>query len=89
MEIVAGRPGRELESMSFAAIYIAASFVIGSIPFGYIVTRRISGVDIQTLGSGNIGSTNVGRIVGRKAGLITQLLDIAKGLLPTLRTSLM
>jgi glycerol-3-phosphate acyltransferase PlsY len=70
--------------MSFAAIYIAASFLLGSIPFGHIVARRISGVDIQTLGSGNIGSTNVGRIVGRKAGLLTQLLDIAKGLLPTL-----
>jgi len=84
MEVVAGSKGRYLRFMSFAAIYIAGSFLIGSIPFGYIITRRLSGVDIQTLGSGNIGSTNVGRIVGRKAGLITQLLDIAKGMLPTL-----
>ena len=44
----------------------------------------MAGIDIQSIGSGNIGSTNVGRFVGRRAALITQCLDIAKGLVPTL-----
>ncbi len=70
--------------MIFIAAFITASFLVGSIPFGYIVSKKLAGIDIQSIGSGNIGSTNVGRIVGRKAALQTQCLDIAKGLVPTL-----
>jgi glycerol-3-phosphate acyltransferase PlsY len=70
--------------MVFLAGFITASFLIGSIPFGYIVSKKLTGIDIQSAGSGNIGSTNVERFVGRKAALITQLFDIAKGLVPTL-----
>ena len=70
--------------MIYIAAFITASFLIGSIPFGYIVSRRLAGIDIQSVGSGNIGPTNVGRGAGRKAALITQCLDIAKGLIPTL-----
>jgi glycerol-3-phosphate acyltransferase PlsY len=66
------------------AVFIVASFLIGSIPFGYIISKNLAGIDIQSLGSGNIGSTNVGRFAGRKAALKTQCLDIAKGMIPTL-----
>lgn len=70
--------------MILIAAFITASFLIGSIPFGYIISRKLAGIDIQSIGSGNTGSTNVGRFVGRRAALITQCLDIAKGLVPTL-----
>jgi glycerol-3-phosphate acyltransferase PlsY len=70
--------------MIFITGYVTASFLIGSIPFGYIFSKKLAGIDIQSLGSGNIGSTNVGRFAGRKAAVMTQLLDILKGLLPTL-----
>jgi glycerol-3-phosphate acyltransferase PlsY len=70
--------------MIFIAAFITASFLFGSIPFGYIVSKNLAGIDIRSMGSGNIGSTNVGRFVGRKAALITQCLDITKGLIPTL-----
>ena len=69
--------------MLLIAVFLTAAFLIGSIPFGYIVAKRMSGINIQTVGSGNIGSTNVGRFIGRRAELITQALDIAKGLVPT------
>lgn len=54
----------------------------GSIPCGYIIAKKFYGIDITNEGSGNIGSTNMNRIIGRKASVITQILDIAKGLIP-------
>jgi glycerol-3-phosphate acyltransferase PlsY len=59
------------------------SYFVGSIPFGYVVAR-LRGVDIFTVGSGNIGATNVGRVLGRKYGILVFLLDFAKGALPVL-----
>jgi acyl phosphate:glycerol-3-phosphate acyltransferase len=60
---------------------IIAGYSIGSIPFGYIA-GKIRGIDIRKEGSGNIGSTNVSRVLGKKTGIIVQVLDIAKGALP-------
>lgn len=60
------------------------AFLCGSIPTGYLIIKRIYGIDIRTKGSGNIGSTNVKRIAGTKISLITQVIDILKGLLPVL-----
>lgn len=60
------------------------SFLCGSIPTGYLITKKICGVDIRTKGSGNIGSTNVKRIAGTKVSLITQIIDILKGVIPVL-----
>ena len=59
-------------------IGIVLSYLLGSIPFGYLiaVTR---GIDIRTQGSGNIGATNVSRVLGRKYGLIIFFLDMFKG----------
>ncbi|MDT8719551.1 glycerol-3-phosphate 1-O-acyltransferase PlsY [Clostridium sp. 19966] len=65
-------------------IYALIVFLFGSIPTGYIIGKKAAGVDIRKLGSGNIGSTNVKRILGKKAAVITQVIDMAKGLVPVL-----
>src|SRR6476661_8836975 len=53
-------------------------------PFGYWVVRLAKGVDIRTVGSGNIGATNVWRTFGPRYGVLVVLLDVAKGFLPAL-----
>lgn len=58
---------------------LAAAYLIGGIPFGYIFVRWLTGQDVRALGSGNIGATNVMRTTGRTVGLLTLLLDCAKG----------
>ncbi|MEE2912242.1 MAG: glycerol-3-phosphate 1-O-acyltransferase PlsY [Planctomycetota bacterium] len=65
------------------AISILFAFVAGSIPFGVIIARA-QGTDIQQRGSKNIGATNVARVLGIQFGLICFVLDVLKGLLPTL-----
>ncbi|HEY3839427.1 MAG TPA: glycerol-3-phosphate 1-O-acyltransferase PlsY [Bryobacteraceae bacterium] len=57
------------------------AYLLGSIPFGYIIVRSLTGSDIRASGSGNIGATNVLRTTGRAAGIVTLLLDCAKGYL--------
>ncbi|WP_457677516.1 glycerol-3-phosphate 1-O-acyltransferase PlsY [Thermovibrio sp.] len=54
------------------------SFLLGSIPFGYLI-GKLKGVDVRSRGSGNIGATNVSRVLGKKYGLIVLLLDALKG----------
>ncbi|HWF46916.1 MAG TPA: glycerol-3-phosphate 1-O-acyltransferase PlsY [Bryobacteraceae bacterium] len=65
---------------SLIAVALIAYF-LGGLPFGYWFVRYRLGKDIRTLGSGNIGATNVQRTAGSKAGIVVLLLDIAKGLL--------
>jgi glycerol-3-phosphate acyltransferase PlsY len=60
---------------------VIVAYLLGSIPFGYIVVRLLTGSDIRASGSGNIGATNVLRTTGRAAGIFTLLLDFAKGYL--------
>ncbi|MBV9082244.1 MAG: glycerol-3-phosphate 1-O-acyltransferase PlsY [Acidobacteriaceae bacterium] len=62
-----------------AAVPALLAYLIGGLPFGYLLVRFSTGKDVRTMGSGNIGATNVHRTVGRKAGLIVLLLDILKG----------
>lgn len=57
------------------------AYLLGSIPFGYLLTRIATGRDVRASGSGNIGATNVLRTAGRKLGIATLVLDIAKGTL--------
>ena len=57
------------------------AFLLGSIPFGYLVVRVSHGKDIRATGSGNIGAANVTRTVGRGWGVLTLLLDAGKGFL--------
>jgi len=54
-------------------------YLVGSIPFGYVLTRLFSGEDIRESGSGNVGATNVSRKLGLAGGIATAALDIAKG----------
>ena len=59
------------------------AFLLGSIPFGMLLARA-KGVDIRTVGSGNIGATNVVRALGPKVGLAVFVLDVLKGTIPAL-----
>lgn len=67
--------------MVTAALLLLASYLVGAIPFGYLV-GRVKGVDLFKSGSGNIGATNVGRTLGRKFGILVFVLDFLKGALP-------
>ncbi|MBU0729737.1 MAG: glycerol-3-phosphate 1-O-acyltransferase PlsY [Proteobacteria bacterium] len=62
-------------------VIILISYLVGSIPWG-LVLGKLSGVDVRKSGSGNIGATNVSRLLGKKLGLLTLMGDIAKGVLP-------
>jgi glycerol-3-phosphate acyltransferase PlsY len=66
-------------SVLFIALTTLLAYLIGGLPFGYLFVRFTLGKDVRTMGSGNIGATNVHRSAGGKAGLIVLLLDIAKG----------
>jgi len=63
------------------AVIVLLSFIIGSFPSGVIISKMFFGFDIRNEGSGNMGSTNVFRVLGKKWGFIVQILDFAKGLL--------
>ena len=65
------------------AFAIVAAYLIGSIPFGLIIAKA-HGKDLRSIGSGNIGATNVSRALGRKWGYICFLLDFLKGFVPML-----
>jgi glycerol-3-phosphate acyltransferase PlsY len=63
---------------------ILLGYLLGSIPFSYLIPWLIAGVDIRKVGTGNVGSHNVMRQVGRGPGALTGGLDLAKGALPVL-----
>ena len=60
-------------------LLVLLGYVLGSIPFGYLLVRAQSGGDVRAIGSGNIGATNVARTAGVSVGLATSVLDAAKG----------
>ncbi len=62
-----------------AALGLVIAYLLGDIPFGYLLVRLTTGRDVRASGSGNIGATNVLRTTGRAAGVATLLLDIGKG----------
>jgi glycerol-3-phosphate acyltransferase PlsY len=68
------------QGMPFVLMVIA-SYLVGAIPFGYL-TARLRGVDILRQGSGNIGATNVGRVLGKRFGITVFFLDFLKGAVP-------
>ncbi len=70
------------------ALVSAASYLIGSIPTGYIVVKLFTGQDIRTIGSGSTGATNVKRVMGKKWFFIVMLLDALKGALPVVLAAL-
>jgi acyl phosphate:glycerol-3-phosphate acyltransferase len=64
------------------AVALVAGYLAGSIPTGYWLVRAVKHVDIRTLGSGNIGGTNVWRVFGRRLGVPVIVVDTAKGFAP-------
>lgn len=58
---------------------LLASYLVGSIPFGLVLVRLVKGIDLRTVGSGNIGATNAMRAAGKPVGLAVFVLDFAKG----------
>ncbi|MBM4075139.1 MAG: glycerol-3-phosphate 1-O-acyltransferase PlsY [Planctomycetes bacterium] len=70
--------------MTNLLLLVSGCYFAGSIPFGLLLGRIVKGIDIRHFGSGNIGATNAGRVLGKKWGLICLVLDAFKGLLPTL-----
>ncbi|MCH1627794.1 glycerol-3-phosphate 1-O-acyltransferase PlsY [Fredinandcohnia quinoae] len=61
-------------------LYLLVSYVVGTIMTGYVVTRVMKGKDIRTMGSGNVGARNAGRLLGKKGFFITAIGDGLKGL---------
>jgi glycerol-3-phosphate acyltransferase PlsY len=62
-------------------VFPLAAYVVGATPFGVILARA-HGVDLRRVGSGNVGATNVGRVLGRRWGYLCFVLDVLKGLGP-------
>src|SRR5262249_122979 len=70
-----------MSALAIGCITLLASYLIGAIPFGYLIAP-CPAVAIIHQGSGNIGATNVGRVLGRRFGILVFLLDFAKGAVP-------
>ncbi len=64
------------------ALVVLSAYLLGSMPFGYWVVRLLKHEDIRTVGSGNIGATNVWRTYGKGYGIPIVVLDVAKGFVP-------
>ncbi len=62
-------------------LVLLAAYLLGAVPFGYLLVKLKTGADVRAAGSGNIGATNVLRTAGRAAGVVTLLLDVGKGYL--------
>jgi len=71
-----------IEILRQIILVTASSYLIGSIPTGYIIVKLFTGQDIRTIGSGSTGATNVKRVMGKKWFFIVMLLDAIKGALP-------
>ncbi len=67
-----------------AAVLAAGGYVLGSLPVGLVLTRLLTGVDVRSQGSGNIGTVNVARVAGWGVGLLVLVADALKGALPLL-----
>src|SRR5437763_12326117 len=70
------------------AFLVAGGYLAGSLPFGYWLVRGFRGIDIRSVGSGNIGATNVWRTFGARLGIAVVVLDTLKGFVPALVASL-
>ena len=76
-------------STGTALAILAAAYLVGSIPWSYLIVRLRQGLDIRAVGSGNVGATNVLRTAGRGAGIAALLLDAGKGVAVVLVTRAM
>jgi glycerol-3-phosphate acyltransferase PlsY len=76
--------GRELLLLPSAWIVVALAYLVGAIPFGLLIAKRVAGIDLRSFGSGNIGTSNAVRAMGRRWGFVVFSLDFLKGFLPVL-----
>lgn len=65
-------------------VLVALGYLSGSVPYGYVLPKLLKGVDVRTIGSGNIGATNAVRAAGRPVGVLVFVLDVAKAMVPVL-----
>jgi glycerol-3-phosphate acyltransferase PlsY len=63
-------------------IFCIISYIIGSFPTAYVVSKGFFGIDIRKVGSGNVGATNVIRSIGKKWGILVLIIDALKGAIP-------
>ncbi|MGB7622559.1 MAG: glycerol-3-phosphate 1-O-acyltransferase PlsY [Terriglobia bacterium] len=70
--------------MGLAILTVLIAYLLGSIPFGYLIVKMKSGRDVREVGSRSIGATNVMRAAGRAGGILTFLLDVGKGFVAVL-----
>lgn len=72
-----------MDDKALMAMWVVGAYLVGGVPFGFLI-GKLRGVDVRTVGSKNIGATNVYRTVGHKWGFLAFFCDFLKGLLPTL-----
>lgn len=75
-----------MENAMVWILWLGGAYLVGAIPFGFLI-GKMRGVDVRTVGSKNIGATNVYRTVGHKWGFLAFFCDFLKGFLPTLAAS--
>ena len=63
-------------------LIVLGGYLLGSVPFGYVLPRLLRGEDVRQRGSGNVGASNVWRVYGRSLGVPVAILDVAKGFVP-------
>src|SRR3990172_4800119 len=81
---VAVEAARAVLSTPAAWLLLGGGYLAGSIPFGFMLALLVGKKDVRLSGSGNIGATNVARVVGKKLGIVTLVLDAAKGAIPVM-----
>ena len=87
----AGRVARSRQGLGWrrmtpvAVLFVIGAYLAGGVPSGYILARRLRGIDIREYGSGNVGASNVTAIIGARAGVLLGAYDcLVKGMLPVL-----
>lgn len=73
-----------MSETALGMLLVALAYLSGSVPYGVILTRLVTGVDVRTVGSGNIGATNAARAGGRGLGVLVLALDVLKAVVPIL-----
>ncbi|MHC4592829.1 MAG: glycerol-3-phosphate 1-O-acyltransferase PlsY [Planctomycetota bacterium] len=81
--------GTQSQALGWLFILPVVAYLYGSVPFGFLAAKLLKGVDIRQTGSGNIGATNAARVLGFKFFPLIFLLDVSKGLVPTLAVRLL
>lgn len=71
-----------MDLLTVCLLVFLLGYLAGSVPFGFLTAKLVAGIDIRQAGSGNIGATNVGRVLGGRWGMVVLALDALKGLLP-------